>query len=130
VSLHLDASVLVTLFVIDPAIPTSPRPSPPLRGREGGIAMIGKGMVANRQKAGHEFVVHDPSRAAAGPFPANDAVCLPPGPGFTSDESVRSRRARSPSAGNSRPRRIGGSAPHRGPGRDPAVRTANRPPSP
>ena len=44
--------------------------------------MIGKGMVANRQKAGHDLVVHDPSRAAAGPFPANDAVCLPPGPGL------------------------------------------------
>src|SRR5437899_1102293 len=33
-----------------------------------GLGMMGKGMAANLQKAGHELVVHDLSRAAAEPF--------------------------------------------------------------
>jgi len=39
-----------------------------------GLGMMGKGMAANLQKAGHELVVHDLSRAAAEPFLANGAV--------------------------------------------------------
>ena len=52
-----------------------------LRVREGkmrvgfiGLGMMGKGMAANLQKAGHELVVHDLSRAAAEPFLAKGAV--------------------------------------------------------
>jgi 3-hydroxyisobutyrate dehydrogenase-like beta-hydroxyacid dehydrogenase len=36
--------------------------------------MMGKGMAANLQKAGHDLVVHDLNRAAAEPFLANGAV--------------------------------------------------------
>ena len=32
-----------------------------------GLGMMGKGMAANLQKAGHQLVVHDLSRAAAEP---------------------------------------------------------------
>src|ERR1700726_1766150 len=39
-----------------------------------GLGMMGKGMAANLQKAGHELVVHDLSRAAAEPFLAKGAV--------------------------------------------------------
>ena len=35
---------------------------------------MGKGMAANLQKAGHDLVVHDLSRAAAEPFLAKSAV--------------------------------------------------------
>src|ERR1700757_5500669 len=52
-----------------------------LRGRRGtmrvgfiGLGMMGKGRAANLQRAGHELVVHDLSRAAAEPFLANGAV--------------------------------------------------------
>jgi 3-hydroxyisobutyrate dehydrogenase len=33
-----------------------------------GSGMMGKGMAANLQKAGHDLVVHDLSRPAAEPF--------------------------------------------------------------
>src|SRR6266481_5592023 len=39
-----------------------------------GLGMMGKGMAANLQKAGHELVVHDLSRAAAESFLAKGAV--------------------------------------------------------
>jgi 3-hydroxyisobutyrate dehydrogenase len=39
-----------------------------------GLGMMGKGMAANLQKAGHQLVVHDLRRAAAEPFLANGAV--------------------------------------------------------
>jgi 3-hydroxyisobutyrate dehydrogenase len=39
-----------------------------------GLGMMGKGMAANLQKAGHELVVHDLRRAAAEPFLANGAT--------------------------------------------------------
>jgi len=39
-----------------------------------GLGMMGKGMAANLQKAGHDLVVHDLSRAAAEPFLAEGAV--------------------------------------------------------
>src|SRR6201988_1109921 len=39
-----------------------------------GLGMMGKGMAANLQKAGHDLVVHDLSRAAAEPFLAQGAV--------------------------------------------------------
>src|SRR5205085_791277 len=39
-----------------------------------GLGMMGKGMAANLQKAGHELVVHDLSRVAAEPFLAKGAV--------------------------------------------------------
>ena len=39
-----------------------------------GLGMMGKGMAANLQKAGHELVVHDLSRAAAEPFLTKGAV--------------------------------------------------------
>jgi 3-hydroxyisobutyrate dehydrogenase-like beta-hydroxyacid dehydrogenase len=39
-----------------------------------GLGMMGKGMAANLQKAGHELVVHDLSRAAAEPFLAKGAL--------------------------------------------------------
>jgi len=39
-----------------------------------GLGMMGKGMAANLQKAGHELVVYDLSRAAAEPFLAKGAV--------------------------------------------------------
>src|SRR5438046_232515 len=39
-----------------------------------GLGMMGKGMAANLQKAGHNLVVHDLSRAAAEPFLAKGAV--------------------------------------------------------
>jgi 3-hydroxyisobutyrate dehydrogenase-like beta-hydroxyacid dehydrogenase len=39
-----------------------------------GLGMMGKGMAANLQKAGHQLVVHDLSRAAAEPFLAKGAV--------------------------------------------------------
>jgi 3-hydroxyacyl-CoA dehydrogenase len=38
------------------------------------LGMMGKGMAANLQKAGHDLVVHDLSRAAAEPFLAKGAV--------------------------------------------------------
>ena len=39
-----------------------------------GLGMMGKGMAANLQKAGHQLVVHDLNRAAAEPFLANGAT--------------------------------------------------------
>jgi 3-hydroxyisobutyrate dehydrogenase-like beta-hydroxyacid dehydrogenase len=39
-----------------------------------GLGMMGKGMAANLQKAGHDLVVHDLARAAAEPFLAQGAV--------------------------------------------------------
>ena len=39
-----------------------------------GLGMMGKGMAANLQKAGHNLVVHDLSRAAAEPFLTKGAV--------------------------------------------------------
>src|SRR5438874_10781165 len=39
-----------------------------------GLGMMGKGMAANLQKAGHDVVVHDLSRATAEPFLAKGAV--------------------------------------------------------
>ncbi|HEY1259025.1 MAG TPA: NAD(P)-binding domain-containing protein, partial [Stellaceae bacterium] len=39
-----------------------------------GLGMMGKGMAANLQKAGHQLVVHDLSRAAAEPFLAKGAL--------------------------------------------------------
>ena len=39
-----------------------------------GLGMMGKGMAANLQKAGHQLVVHDLSRAAAEPSLAKGAV--------------------------------------------------------
>src|SRR6185312_6966038 len=39
-----------------------------------GLGMMGKGMAANLQKAGHQLVVHDIRRAAADPYIANGAV--------------------------------------------------------
>jgi 3-hydroxyisobutyrate dehydrogenase-like beta-hydroxyacid dehydrogenase len=39
-----------------------------------GLGMMGKGMAANLQKAGHQLVVHDLRRASAEPFIANGAV--------------------------------------------------------
>ncbi|MBV8888826.1 MAG: NAD(P)-dependent oxidoreductase [Alphaproteobacteria bacterium] len=38
-----------------------------------GLGMMGKGMAANLQKAGHELTVHDLNRAAAEPFLRNGA---------------------------------------------------------
>src|ERR1700726_1823725 len=39
-----------------------------------GLGMMGKGMAANLQKAGHQLVVHDIRRAAAEPYLANGAI--------------------------------------------------------
>ncbi|HTV90850.1 MAG TPA: NAD(P)-dependent oxidoreductase [Stellaceae bacterium] len=39
-----------------------------------GLGMMGKGMAANLQKAGHDLVVHDLRRAAAEPFLASGAM--------------------------------------------------------
>src|ERR1700736_2814215 len=39
-----------------------------------GLGMMGKGMAANLQKAGHDLVVHDVTAAAAEPFLAKGAV--------------------------------------------------------
>ena len=39
-----------------------------------GVGMMGKGMAANLQKAGHDLVVYDLSRSAAEPFLAKGAV--------------------------------------------------------
>ncbi|HVH81216.1 MAG TPA: NAD(P)-binding domain-containing protein, partial [Stellaceae bacterium] len=39
-----------------------------------GLGMMGKGMAANLQKAGHQLVVYDLRRAAAEPYLANGAV--------------------------------------------------------
>src|SRR5215468_12086688 len=39
-----------------------------------GLGMMGSGMAANLQKAGHDLVVHDLRRAAAEPYLANGAV--------------------------------------------------------
>ena len=39
-----------------------------------GLGMMGKGMAANLQKAGHQLVVHDLRRAAAEPYIANGAA--------------------------------------------------------
>jgi 3-hydroxyisobutyrate dehydrogenase len=39
-----------------------------------GLGMMGKGMAANLQKAGHQLTVHDLNRAAAEPFLAKGAV--------------------------------------------------------
>src|SRR5262249_23923790 len=38
-----------------------------------GLGMMGKGVAANLQKAGHELTVHDLNRAAAEPFLAKGA---------------------------------------------------------
>src|ERR1700726_4126582 len=38
-----------------------------------GLGMMGKGMAANLQKAGHQLTVHDLNRAAAEPFLAKGA---------------------------------------------------------
>ncbi|MCB1745014.1 MAG: NAD(P)-dependent oxidoreductase, partial [Gammaproteobacteria bacterium] len=39
-----------------------------------GLGMMGKGMVANLQKAGFDLVLHDLRRAAAEPFISNGAT--------------------------------------------------------
>jgi 3-hydroxyisobutyrate dehydrogenase len=39
-----------------------------------GLGMMGKGMAANLQKAGHQLIVHDIRRAAAEPYVANGAT--------------------------------------------------------
>ena len=39
-----------------------------------GLGMMGKGMAANLQNAGHQLTVHDLNRAAAEPFLAKGAV--------------------------------------------------------
>src|SRR6201993_2469073 len=39
-----------------------------------GLGMMGSGMAANLQKAGHDLVVHDLRRAAAEPYLASGAV--------------------------------------------------------
>src|SRR6202022_1587985 len=39
-----------------------------------GLGMMGKGMAANLQKAGHQLTVHDLNRAAAEPFLAKGAA--------------------------------------------------------
>ena len=39
-----------------------------------GLGMMGSGMAANLQKAGHDLVVHDLRRAAAEPYLAAGAV--------------------------------------------------------
>src|SRR6202163_3723403 len=39
-----------------------------------GLGMMGKGMAANLQKAGHTLTVHDLNRAAAEPFLAKGAT--------------------------------------------------------
>src|ERR1700720_2562784 len=39
-----------------------------------GLGMMGKGMAANLQKAGHQLIVHDIRRAAAEPYLANGAT--------------------------------------------------------
>src|ERR1700757_1773385 len=39
-----------------------------------GLGMMGSGMAANLQKAGHELVVHDLRRATAEPYLAQGAV--------------------------------------------------------
>src|SRR5256714_13163592 len=39
-----------------------------------GLGMMGKGMAANLQKAGHQLTVYDLNRAAAEPFLAKGAV--------------------------------------------------------
>jgi 3-hydroxyisobutyrate dehydrogenase len=39
-----------------------------------GLGMMGKGMAANLQKAGHQLVVYDLSHAAPEPFLAKGAV--------------------------------------------------------
>ncbi len=39
-----------------------------------GLGMMGKGMAANLQKAGHQLTVHDLNRAAAEPFLAKGAI--------------------------------------------------------
>ncbi|HEX3864784.1 MAG TPA: NAD(P)-dependent oxidoreductase [Stellaceae bacterium] len=39
-----------------------------------GLGMMGKGMAANLQKAGHQLVVHDLRRSAAEPYLANGAI--------------------------------------------------------
>ncbi|MFT5392292.1 MAG: 3-hydroxyisobutyrate dehydrogenase-like beta-hydroxyacid dehydrogenase [Gammaproteobacteria bacterium] len=39
-----------------------------------GLGMMGKGMVANLQKAGHDLIVHDLSHSAAEPFLENGAL--------------------------------------------------------
>src|ERR1700757_4036631 len=39
-----------------------------------GLGMMGSGMAANLQKAGHELVVHDLRRAAAEPYLAKGAA--------------------------------------------------------
>ena len=41
-----------------------------------GLGMMGKGMAANLQKAGHRLVVYDIRRAAAEPYLAKGAVGL------------------------------------------------------
>ena len=51
-----------------------------------GLGMMGKGMAANLQKAGHQLTVHDLNRAAAEPFLAKGAEWA---------NSPRSCRARS-----------------------------------
>src|SRR5258707_2129847 len=39
-----------------------------------GLGMMGKGMAANLQKAGHQLIVHDIRRAAAEPYLAKGAI--------------------------------------------------------
>ena len=51
-----------------------------------GLGMMGSGMAANLQKAGHDLVVHDLRRAAAEPYLAAGAVWA--------DYAARRRRSR------------------------------------
>src|SRR6202043_3344613 len=39
-----------------------------------GLGMMGRGMAANLQKAGHQLIVHDIRRAAAEPYLAKGAI--------------------------------------------------------
>ena len=81
-SLYLDPSVLVTLLLCPGSnsrlmISSTPAniPSPPLGEREAPIAQQWEGEVAPSAHRDSHFT---PACAAAEPFPANDALCLPP----------------------------------------------------
>ena len=78
-----------------------------------GLGMMGSGMAANLQKAGHDLVVHDLRRAAAEPYLAAGAVWAD-SPRAVAEAVARSSSPRCPARPRSRPWRSATTACSRG----------------
>ncbi len=70
-----------------------------------GLGMMGKGMAANLQKAGHQLVVHDLRRAAAEPYHRRTGLVWADSPKAVAEARSRSSFTSLPGPGRCRGRR-------------------------